>query len=130
MLTVISLVSNSVSSLVDIPLVLGSPIIRSLVTRFAHVILLPRFNAEVLAYPLHILKPDVVVLAQRESHPILGQQDALEVWMIRVLHTERVVNLALEPIRRRPHGNDALDGLVFLDPDFHANVLVGFEGIK
>src|SRR6185295_11036714 len=100
MLTVISLVSNSVSSVVDIALVLRSSVIRSLVPRFADVILLAGVDAEMLPHPLHILKPDVVVFAQREPGPILRQQDALEIGVVRILHTEHVVNLAFEPVRR------------------------------
>src|SRR6267142_2149689 len=97
---------------------------------FTHVVLLSRIDAEVLAHPLHILEPYVVVLAQGKTDPILGQQDALQVRMIGISNPEHVVDFALEPIRRRPHRNNTLDLFEFLDSRLHANVFVLREGIE
>src|SRR5439155_12983829 len=118
MLTVISLASNNVcSSLVDITyqsrinrvLIARCDVALILVPRFTHVIFLSGINTQVLSHPLHVLQPDVVILAQRITDPVLGEQDALEVRMIDVLDTEHVVDLALEPIRRCPDARYAFD---------------------
>src|SRR6516225_10079227 len=72
MLTVISLASNRVSSLVvDIYLILRSPVVRSFVPGFPDVIFLSRIDPEMLPHPFHILQPDVVILAERITGPIL-----------------------------------------------------------
>src|SRR5262249_565336 len=121
MLTVISLASNNVCSSVAITLnphlrdlrspafVLRCQIVRILVPGFTNVIFLPRIDSEVLPHPFHILEPDVVILAERESDPILRQQNSPEIRMVRILHTEHVIYLAFQPVRRAPNGDNTLD---------------------
>src|SRR5215813_13064254 len=70
MLIVISLASNKVS-LVDIfPSVLWRHVVAFFCSGRVDIVLLTRLNTEVLADPLHILQPEVVVLAQRKSLPV------------------------------------------------------------
>src|SRR5262245_9567230 len=99
-------------------------VIRILVPCFTDVIFLSRIDPKMLAHPLNVLKPDVVVLAQRESDPVLGKQNALQIRMIRILHAEHVVHLALEPVGSAPDGGDTLDRFVFFDARFHSNVFI------
>src|SRR5262245_14652280 len=112
------------------PFILRCYIVRIFVPRFTDVIFLPRINAKVLADPFHILKSNVVILAQRESNPVFREKNAFQIRVIRILHAEHVVHLALEPIRSRPDGRDAFDRLPFLDPRLHTNTLVLQMGVK
>src|SRR5262245_13185924 len=84
-------------------------VVRRLVPSFSDVILLPRIDPQMLTHPFHILKADVVILAQRETDPVFRQQDAPKIGMVRVTDAEHVVDLAFQPVRRGPNARDALD---------------------
>src|SRR5262249_8477121 len=82
--------------------VLWRYVVRSLMPRFTDVVFLPRVNPKVLSHPFHILKPDVVILAQRKSDPVFRKQDALQIRVIRILHADYVIHPSLDPSRTIP----------------------------
>src|SRR5262245_46446320 len=129
MLIVISLASNSVS-LVDIfRLVLWRHVVAFFSSGLSNVVLLTGFNTGVLADPFHILQPEVVILAQRKSLPVFGQENSLQVRMVRITNTEHVVHLALQPVRCRPDRNNTLDRFPFLDAALHTYAIVCLKRI-
>src|SRR6478672_11586537 len=56
-----------------------------------------------------------VVLALRKSLPVVGHQDAAAIGVVGEIHAEHVVDLALEPVRRRPDAGDRRKRLVLAD---------------
>src|SRR3954453_4288125 len=49
-----------------------------------------------------------IVLPLREPLPVVRHQDAAAMGMVGEIHAEHVVDLALEPVRRRPHAGDLI----------------------
>src|SRR5271156_4715428 len=78
-------------------------------------ILLAAINSQVFFHPGLILRQDVVVLAQRISHPLFGQQHAAQIRMAVKANPEHVENFALEPVRHGPDGNERACGFVFAE---------------
>src|ERR1022692_1130479 len=81
---------------------------------------LAAFDTHILLHPALVLLQDPVILAQRISLPLLGQQDAPHVRMAGKLDAEHVEHFALQPVRRQVYTNRGLGfvaiGNVGLDP--------------
>src|SRR5262249_32257161 len=64
---------------------------------------LSAFDVQVLLHPTVVLLKDRNVFAQRESHPLFGQQNPTHVRMPRELDAEHVEYLALQPVGGQMH---------------------------
>src|SRR5947209_7669728 len=65
--------------------------------------LLAAFDIQVFPHPPVVLLKNPVVLAQRVSLPLFGQQDAPHVGVAGELDTEHVEDFALQPVRSPVH---------------------------
>src|ERR1700723_3050085 len=93
-------------------------------------LLLPTFDSQVLFHPGLILRQDVVILAQRISYPLFGQQNAPQIRVAVKSNAKHVENFALKPVRYRPDGNDCVHCFVFAEVGFQTQPLVLREGIE
>src|SRR5580704_2559378 len=86
--------------------------------------LLPALDAQVFAHPGLILLQNVVILPQRIALPLFRQQQTLQVRMPFKNDAEHVVDLALQPIGRRPDAFHACDRFVFPKQRLDAEALI------
>src|SRR5580704_9751358 len=67
---------------------------------------------------------DGIIFAQRMAFPVVGKQNTPQIGMSGELNPEHVENLALEPIRALPYGNERIDdGIVNAQLDADAQLL-------
>src|SRR5579864_3486671 len=66
------------------------------------------FDPQVFLHPAVVLLQDGVILPQRETLPILGQEDAAHVRVAVELDAEHIEHLALQPVGREVHAHRAI----------------------
>src|ERR1051325_2613188 len=71
-----------------------------------------------------------IVLALRESLPVLRHQNAAAVGMAREIDAEHVPDFALEPVRRRPQSGHRRYRIVFADDRLHPDAVAVHRRIQ
>src|SRR6202795_3125556 len=75
--------------------------------------LLPALDSQVFSHPGRVLFQNVVILAQRMTLPLVGQQNAFQIRMTLEHDAEHVEAFALEPVGHRPDSANARHRLAF-----------------
>src|SRR3982074_1652187 len=91
---------------------------------------LAALNPQVDLHPFVVLLQDAVVFAQRMSLPAVGQQNAFHVGMSVELDAKHVEDFALQPVRRRPYGDRAGNGISVGNLYLHSDSFVASERIE
>src|SRR2546423_1438547 len=92
--------------------------------------LLPAFDSQVLLHPALVLLNNSVILAQRISLPLLGQQDAPHIGVSGELDPEHVEHLALQPVRGQVHAGRGLRPITVGDLSLDPHPLIARKAIK
>src|SRR5580658_8991107 len=91
---------------------------------------LAAFDLQVFPHPGLVLLNYRIVLSQRVSLPLFGEEDAPHVGMAGELDAEHVENFALQPVGASVDGDGGFRFVALGDVRFHANALVAREAVE
>src|SRR5215475_11134627 len=92
--------------------------------------LLAAFDIQIFPHPAIVLLNQAVLLTQRESLPLLGQQDTPHVGVPGELDTEHVEDLAFEPIGCGVHGGGGCGLHAVADGGLEPDPLIAGEAVE